>query len=338
MFAKRKAVGGNKRKRQRPKSDDEDEGGTTEIIAGDLEKGRRKFDGGSASTKTKDKEITHEDSDGKALSGFTADRGMLVHDSGATKILETETDKTQDKRAQLERNKQIADDIDAGKLETGIYRGKDAYKEYMKTSKDKIAAGKYTGTKGPVRGNNFARMTARMDYAPDVCKDYKETGYCGWGDTCKFLHDRSDYKHGWQIDREYEAKQKRDEAKKIKALRRSMGEEVSSDSDADGSDSDNDDGIPFCCLICKTRWEDLVRTQPVVTICGHYFCEKCALEHYSKSGKCFACNAPTNGIFNAADIINDRLKKKALEVKTLEKKQAMDAFCVGCDDQTYEND
>ncbi len=28
-------------------------------------------------------------------------------------------------------------------------------------------------------------------------------GYCGFGDSCKFLHDRSDYKHGWQLEREW---------------------------------------------------------------------------------------------------------------------------------------
>jgi hypothetical protein len=26
------------------------------------------------------------------------------------------------------------------------------------------------------------------------CKDYKETGRCGYGDSCKFMHDRGDYK------------------------------------------------------------------------------------------------------------------------------------------------
>ena len=24
-------------------------------------------------------------------------------------------------------------------------------------------------------------------------KDYKQTGYCGYGDACKFMHDRGDY-------------------------------------------------------------------------------------------------------------------------------------------------
>jgi hypothetical protein len=28
-------------------------------------------------------------------------------------------------------------------------------------------------------------------------------GYCGFGDSCKFLHDRSDYKYGWQLEREW---------------------------------------------------------------------------------------------------------------------------------------
>ena len=41
----------------------------------------------------------------------------------------------------------------------------------------------------------------RFDYQPDICKDYKETGYCGYGDACKFVHDRGDYKSGWEIDR-----------------------------------------------------------------------------------------------------------------------------------------
>ena len=29
----------------------------------------------------------------------------------------------------------------------------------------------------------FLRTTVRWDYQPDLCKDYKETGYCGFGGT-----------------------------------------------------------------------------------------------------------------------------------------------------------
>ncbi|KAL4078199.1 hypothetical protein V8B97DRAFT_1935761 [Scleroderma yunnanense] len=67
-----------------------------------------------------------------------------------------------------------------------------------------------TGVKMPTGAT--IRTATIVDYQPDVCKDYKgahfryvaqafwyladsilliiETGYCGFGDTCKFLHDR----------------------------------------------------------------------------------------------------------------------------------------------------
>lgn len=41
----------------------------------------------------------------------------------------------------------------------------------------------------------------RFDYQPDICKDYKETGFCSYGDSCKFMHDRGDYKSGWELER-----------------------------------------------------------------------------------------------------------------------------------------
>lgn len=33
-----------------------------------------------------------------------------------------------------------------------------------------------------------------MDYQQDVCKDFLKNGYCGFGDTCKFLHYREEFK------------------------------------------------------------------------------------------------------------------------------------------------
>ncbi len=64
-----------------------------------------------------------------------------------------------------------------------------------------MASEKGTGSHGPLRGNAYVRVSARFDYQPDICKDYKETGYCSYGDTCKFLHDRGDYKSGWELDK-----------------------------------------------------------------------------------------------------------------------------------------
>lgn len=98
--------------------------------------------------------------------------------------------------------------------------------------------------RGPIRAPENLRATVRWDYQPDICKDYKETGYCGFGDSCKFLHDRSDYKHGWQLEREYQAGQ--------------YGQDSDDDKKYEiGSDSEN---LPFKCYICRKSFTD-----PVVT-------------------------------------------------------------------------
>ena len=62
---------------------------------------------------------------------------------------------------------------------------------------------------GPLRATTTIRTTARFDYQPDICKDYKETGFCGFGDTCIYLHDRGDTKSGWQMEKDYEEKKKK---------------------------------------------------------------------------------------------------------------------------------
>lgn len=64
-----------------------------------------------------------------------------------------------------------------------------------------IGAEKGSGAHGPLRASSHIRTTVRFDYQPDICKDYKETGFCGYGDSCKFVHDRSDYKSGWELEK-----------------------------------------------------------------------------------------------------------------------------------------
>jgi RING finger protein 113A len=180
-------------------------------------------------------------------------------------------------------------------------------------------APKWVGPQKPTAAN--VRMISMFDYQPDICKDYKETGYCGYGDTCKFMHDRGDYKSGWQIDKEWDAKQ---------ALLRQKA--LSGGGDDDDSDDGEDDadiaGLPFACLICR---RDFV--QPVVTPCKHYFCEQCAMEHYrSKSTKCFVCKVSTNGIFNTAHTIVQhaaKLAKRRLAVAEAEAQKARDAAMRG---------
>jgi len=51
--------------------------------------------------------------------------------------------------------------------------------------------------------------------------------------------------------------------------------------------------------------------------CGHYFCERCALQNFSKSPRCYSCGAPTNGIFNTAKNLIQKIeeRKKKMEEK-----------------------
>ncbi|TFL03013.1 spliceosomal zinc finger-containing protein [Pterulicium gracile] len=164
----------------------------------------------------------------------------------------------------------------------GQYHGQKAYKSHIQKSKEVPKAMRV----GPQRGSSTIRTVTIVDYQPDVCKDYKETGYCGFGDTCKFLHDRGTYLAGWQLDKLAENPQK----------------QVGDASDDDDSD---DEDIPFACLICRKEYTD-----PIVTRCGHYFCSRCAIKRFGKTPRCLACGAPTGGIFNRADKVIEKMRKK----------------------------
>ena len=155
---------------------------------------------------------------------------------------------------------------------------------------------------GPLRATTFVRTTARFDYQPDICKDYKDTGYCGFGDTCIYLHDRGDTKSGWEMEREYEEMKKvelNQRSKEMDMFMNSMMNGRGNNSSGGGGDDDEggkggyntndnttfdnnndndkdtiiiDDGIPYACHICRKSF-----TNPIITSCGHYFDEGCLL-------------------------------------------------------------
>ena len=79
------------------------------------------------------------------------------------------------------------------------------------------------------------------------------------------------------------------------------------------SQEDNPDEIPLVCRICEQ-----IFSNPVVTTCGHYFCERCALQHYSESSNCHLCGKPTNGIFNEAPKVTQKLKEMNKKQKDVE--------------------
>ena len=72
--------------------------------------------------------------------------------------------------------------------------------------------------------------------------------------------------------------------------------------------ADDDDDLPFACFLCREPFK-----HPVVTKCKHYFCEQCALQHYKKSKRCFACGEQTFGVFNTAKDIIAKMKKEEKE-------------------------
>lgn len=159
-----------------------------------------------------------------------------------------------------------------------------------KGTKRKVEDIDENGTEYLRRKHNFIKSSIRTDYQPDICKDYKETGFCGFGDSCKFLHDRSDYKHGWQLEQEWAKGQYKDEDDDKYVIKDGDGEEEA-------------DGIPFKCIICKETYKN-----PIMTKCKHYFCIDCAEKECNE--KCFVCEEPTSGIFkNASKIIYEKIAK-----------------------------
>ena len=142
-------------------------------------------------------------------------------------------------------------------------------------------------------------------------------GLLCFGFSCKFLHVREDYKQGWELDRDWEVGtrgKKKIAAKTVASANRSgrTGEKEDEDEEA------LLESIPFKCIICKEGYKT-----PIVTKCGHYFCESCALQRYRKNPSCAACGAGTGGVFNVAKKLNRLLEKKR-ERARLRKEKAME--------------
>lgn len=201
----------NKNMRKRPTADEED--GTEEEKSAVASKskvakkadGRLGFSSGAASQK---QERTQEESADRVVE--EPKRDVFVYestrqvqtqdDSRATAVSEIETAFDRDNRAIRERVlKQASEALKGGESSSSkVYKGINGYIDHKAGFRQEhtISREKAGGAHGPLRASAHIRMTVRFDYQPDICKDYKETGYCGYGDSCKFMHDRGDYKSG----------------------------------------------------------------------------------------------------------------------------------------------
>lgn len=216
-----------------------------------------------------------------------------VYGGSATATNEIDTAFDRDARAIAERNLKLQGENAVDADGTRLYRGQAGYKNVIRKDEAQIGNNKNTGTQGPIRAPAFFRATCRFDYQPDICKDYKDTGFCGFGDSCKFMHDRGNYKTGWQMEKEWDEKQSR--RKELIA----MGVDPDAEDNKDGEGTEGEDtrgeDLPFACHICRGPFVD-----PVQTKCGHYFCNKCAVSEFRVKGpKCAICEKNTAGIFNA---------------------------------------
>ena len=80
------------------------------------------------------------------------------------------------------------------------------------------------GAHGPLRASAHIRVSARFDYQPDICKDYKS---------------------GWQLEKKW------DEAERVRKWNLALGIDDEDEWTAEKSDEDEDDSLPFACFICR---------------------------------------------------------------------------------------
>ncbi|KAJ3107019.1 hypothetical protein HDU97_004988 [Phlyctochytrium planicorne] len=293
MFRKRNQKGQASKREREADSGDEDD---TSIVKKKKEKNAL-LSASTGGSKAKDADETAvTEKKGHVAFAASGSAASIVQDQ-ATRILDVDgaTEKEEPK-------------ILNGEEAEGLYKGLNGYTEYVNKKVEKTTQSNASKLRaGPLKGLTNVRISCRFDYQQDICKDYKETGFCGFGDSCVFMHDRGDYKTGWQLEQEWEEQQKQKVKERESAMRAEEEEDLE-------EEIEEDDSLPFTCPICNGDFKS-----PVVTKCQHFFCENCAIKHHTKSSKCFVCNTPTGGSFAVA---RDLLEKIAQRKKAMEERAA----------------
>ncbi|KAL0224078.1 hypothetical protein P9112_003468 [Eukaryota sp. TZLM1-RC] len=127
-----------------------------------------------------------------------------------------------------------------------------------------------------------------VDIQPDVCKDWLETGFCGYGDNCKFAHIRvqTDTAHSQKVQSELRLKRE-----KLDALLKGKPTEkpIESQHKCVEENSVHDDKS---CVLCGKE-QSLLRSS-----CKCMYCTSCS--RLTKTGEnCVGCGAVLRGVFSA---------------------------------------
>ncbi|GMH67407.1 hypothetical protein TL16_g09780 [Triparma laevis f. inornata] len=223
---------------------------------------------------------------------------LIARSNDAFRTLETEEDAANDNRSRLEKKAKL--DISGQTNDTtGIYTGAAGYSSFVNPNFESIAASKHNGTRGQLRANTTIRVTSQIDYQPDVCKDYQKTGYCGFGDTCVFMHDRGSYKGAAEIEGEWEERKKRVEEERAKAVRVLEG---------DVEEETYKFKYGYGCPVCKSWFKE-----PVETACGHFYCEACIRTLVNGEDKCLMSGKDLGGTWKDGGKLRRDMKKGGFE-------------------------
>ena len=288
MFKKKKVAAGGFRKRAQV----EDEADEAHVAP--YKKPKRETRALQFSTKGDDDEGASSDEEEGVVAVWASSRSVAPKDrarGGAFAEVEIDARTDTDARALLEKKLKLQKE-GLTNDDTKIYKGQVGYKSYANIQESQVGANKYTGTRGPIRAPQFVRNTCRFDYQPDVCKDYKDTGFCGYGDSCKFMHDRGEFKTGWQLEAEFQRQKAKNKEKEMLGK---LGDDDSDDDERFQIQQGAANDLPFACHLCRGPFR-----APVETFCKHYFCMNCIQGRFTADSntRCPICQKQTSGVLN----------------------------------------
>lgn len=135
----------------------------------------------------------------------------------------------------------------------------------------------------PQRKKKMAEMPgARVDYGQDICKDYYETGFCGFGDSCKFIHTRLEQKSSWELEKEFLDQQQRQRKDQDK-------DNVDNFSKSTETPTNIRKELKICAICSKEPPIQATLRSP----CHHLFCEECFIEQTENT--CPTCKISLKG-------------------------------------------